>query len=203
MDAIKTFIHAGYRVTIQQDTDAQSPEDWGNDDLFLVASHRQFDVRRKGFDCDADTPKEHKADYHVLPLIAYIHSGVALSLGSDSYPFNDAWDAGQVGWVLVQKRAGFRNIRKAAQSLVAEWNQYLSGDVYGYIVSAVESGDDDTDIDEMYESELAELEELEHVDSCWGFYGLEYCEAEAKRAAEYARGQENTETAKINSVMAL
>ena len=33
----------------------------------------------------------------------YDHSGIALSLTRDRYPFNDRWDAGQLGFILVDR----------------------------------------------------------------------------------------------------
>jgi hypothetical protein len=42
--------------------------------------------------------------------------------------------------------------------MVETWNQYLSGDVYGFIIEDGEGTD---------------------VDSCWGFYGLETVKQEA------------------------
>jgi predicted nucleic-acid-binding Zn-ribbon protein len=165
MEAIETLEHAGYTIHIYQDTDAQSPDEWGSEDVFLITTrNRYFEVERKGFTMDGCRDGEYNEDYHVLILNAYIHSGVALSLGRE-YPFNDQWDSRQIGYVLVKKRCGFRNIYKAAESLVSEWNQYLSGDVYGYVVEGAD-------------------------DSCWGFYGMKYCIEEAKSAAEAARKHE-------------
>jgi hypothetical protein len=46
---------------------------------------------------------------------------------------------------------------------VKTYSQFLSGEVYGYIV---EMGD-------------------ENVDSCWGFYGLDDTISEAKSVADY------------------
>lgn len=181
-DHIEQFEAHGLRVRIHQDTDAQSHDHWGNEDLFLIANHRQFYVSRKGFDCDSGTPKASRKEYHALPLYAYIHSGVALSLGNTSYPFNDRWDSGQVGWVLVKKNQGFRNIRKAAMSLLSEWNSYLSGEVYGFEVERISEHDEDC------EGDLSECQcDGEHVDSCWGFIGdIKYCREEATNAARYA-----------------
>jgi hypothetical protein len=159
---VEEFEHAGLTIKIYQDYDAEAPDRWENEDLFLITTrNREFDVQRDGFTVESVSAGEHKADYHHLPLIAYVHSGVGLSLSRERYPFNCPWDSGKIGFVLVKKRAGFRNIRKAAQSLVDEWNQYLSGDVYGYVIESDGEG---------------------HEDSCWGFYGLEYCKTEAKAA---------------------
>lgn len=193
---IEQFEHAGLRVQIFPDADAQSPDDWGNDDLFLIANHRQFDVRRSSFDCDENTPKDHKKEYNVLPLFAYIHSGVALSLGRAGQ-FGDMWDSGQVGWVLVKKNQGFRNIRKAAQSLIEEWNSYLSGEVYGFVVERVTEHDEDCDED------LSTCEcDGEHVDSCWGFVGdIKYCRDEAKSNADAESRHEAKQVPAIEQMM--
>jgi hypothetical protein len=166
-----TFEHAGFGIAIQPDEDAESPDSWGNENLFLVTtSNRYFTVQRKGFGVEACRTTAVERDFHVLPLFAYIHSGVALSLA----PFSDPWDSGQIGFVLVAKRKGFRNILKAARELVEEWNMYLSGDVWHYRV--LDSQGD-------------------HVDSCSGFYGFEYCQQQARQAAEHARGLRGTEHA--------
>lgn len=163
----ETFEHNGYTVKIIHDEDAESPDSWGDDDILIVTTHNRYfklspDVcgyRKAGAELfnDKDFRREVKREYHILPLYAYIHSGVALSLGR-RYPFNDQWDSGQIGFVLVRKRQGFRNIRKVAESHVETWNQYLSGDVYGYTVEGP-NGED--------------------IDSCWGFYGFDYARAEA------------------------
>jgi hypothetical protein len=182
MEAIETFEHAGLQVRIYQDSDASSPDTWGNTDLFLITTrNRYFEVERLGFALDGCRVGEYKANYHVLPLYAYIHSGVALSV-SRGGQFSDQWDSGQIGYVLVQKRAGFRNILKAAEMLVAEWNQWLAGDVYGYVVEGADG---------------------EQIDSCWGFYGMEHAIEEAKGAADAEQGAEVKRAAAAQAVMAL
>ena len=165
MEAIKTLEHVGFTIHIYQDEDAQPPDEWGNEDVFLITTRNHyFEVERKGFTVDGCHDGEYEEKYHALILNAYIHSGVALSLGT-GYPFNDQWDAGQIGYVLVSKSEGIPDINKAAEALVEEWNQYLSDDVYGYVVEGTD-------------------------DSCWGFYGMKYCIEEAKAAAEAARKYE-------------
>jgi len=88
-------------------------------------------------------------DFHVFPLSAYIHSGVALYMGNHKVC---PWDSCQVGAVLVAK-SEFKNKAKAekvASGLVEIWNDYLSGNVYRYVI--VDDNEDE-------------------VDSCWGYYG--------------------------------
>jgi len=62
------------------------------------------------------------------------------------------WDVSQLGAVFVSKKEFKRRdkARKMALGLVDTWNDYLSGNVYGYTVED-QAGND--------------------FDSCWGFYG--------------------------------
>lgn len=95
----------------------------------------------------------------ILPLYLYDHSGITISC-SHSYPYNDRWDAGQVGWIYasyddIQKELGGVNsktIEKVKQLLISEtetYDNYLRGECYGYVI---------------------EKDGVE-VDSCWGFLG--------------------------------
>jgi len=156
----------GYTVQIIADSDAQAPEN--DDGLFIVTTrNRYFQLDHDGMDADACIEdKDLCKRYWIFPLNAYIHSGVALSL-SRSGQFSDPWDSAQIGFVFVAKNEWRYRTRetkrcvsaiKAASSYVETWNQYLSGDVWGYSI-------DDADGN--------------HVDSCWGFYGLEYAKSEA------------------------
>ena len=74
------------------------------------------------------------------------------------------WDRREPEAMLRLKRdAGWRgDIKAVAESMITEMNQYLEGDVWGYVI---------------------EDEEGEQLDSCWGFYGDDNCEAEARSAA--------------------
>jgi hypothetical protein len=59
----------------------------------------------------------------------------------------------------------FQRVKSCCEAEVAAYVQYLEGDVWGFIVEDEDTG--------------------EHLDSCWGFFGREYCEEEAQRALEY------------------
>ena len=161
-----------YKIEVIQDDDAQSPNNWGNDDAFIVFDHREFYVGRKGFDpSDIFNDRYNKGfktynGYWIFPLYAYIHSGVALSVGSHNFP-DARWDVSFKGFVLVRKVKGWtwtsEKAMEVAKSIVEEWNMYLSGEVYGYKITDTEADDDDV------------------VDSCWGFYGEEEnCMTEAE-----------------------
>jgi hypothetical protein len=94
--------------------------------------------------------------YVILPLYLYDHSGITMSTGS----FSCAWDSGQVGWIVCDKETVDKEFNgdwelaeKCLQLEVEVYDQYLTGDVYGFIV-------EEFDGDDWHE-----------VDSCHGFYG--------------------------------
>jgi len=95
----------------------------------------------------------------VLPLYLYDHSGITMSTG----PFHCPWDSGQVGFIYVSKdkvrrEYGWKVLTKQRLAKIAEYlknevetyDDYLTGNVYGYVIE-----DNEYDVD----------------DSCWGFYG--------------------------------
>jgi len=95
----------------------------------------------------------------ILPLYLYDHSGITMSTG----PFTCPWDSGQVGWIVcdpatIEKEFnGDRDLaEKALQAEVEVYDAYISGQVYGFIIE--ERDQDDCD-------------GWEAVDSCFGFYG--------------------------------
>lgn len=117
------------------------------------------------------------ANYVILPLYLYDHSGLSMSTGKFSCP----WDSGQVGYIFLsyeQARSEWpsdkleESIERATKYLKAEVNEYdayLRGDVVGWI---------------------AEDEEGEEIDSCWGYYPDEkgdhdYAIEEAKSAIDH------------------
>jgi hypothetical protein len=117
-------------------------------------------------------------NYVILPLYLYDHSGITMSTG----PFSCPWDSGKVGFIYVSMERARKEwsgtdeeirekAKKYLRSEVEEYDQYLTGDVWGYRIFETASEEDD--------------EEGEEHDSCWGFYGMDYCMEEAKSTAEY------------------
>lgn len=107
-----------------------------------------------------------------LPLWLYDHSGISMSCGARQYPYNDRWDSGQVGWILMTKQNaltiydaendGWQKVAiKTMQYEVEMYDEWLRGECFGY---------------ELYEADKPEDGEKpdwgeEEADSCWGFYG--------------------------------
>lgn len=169
------------KLRIEQDTDAQSPAEFGDNGCYLIADHRDFFVPPSKGQRNFDVQEEidaHKRTHHVFLLEAYIHSGVCLSLaGEGNFP-DRQWDVSLLGAVFCSKKEWRlrKSARKAAECLIGEWNKYLSGDVWGCIV------EDDNG---------------EQIDSCWGFYGREYAEEEGERMLKYAKEQADNRLAEF------
>jgi hypothetical protein len=171
-----------YSIKIYQDENALSPKEFNeneNDDsVFLTAFHREFWVESNFFskeDCQSIAETMKHTDYHVFGLEAYIHSGVTLSIRNEGNFPDRRWDVSYLGLVFVSKKET-KSRKKAysiAKSLIAEWNDYLSGNVYGFVIE----------------------KEGDHIDSCWGFYGdyETYCLIEARNELNAIIKQENKE----------
>ena len=114
----------------------------------------------------------------VLPLYLYDHSGISMSVGhAGDNPFDSAgWDSTNVGFIYATEErieaccgAGdeYRTeawLETALRGEVSEYNSWLTGEVYGYVVETAAG---------------------EHLDSCWGFVGdIKYCREEAEGAAK-------------------
>ena len=101
-------------------------------------------------------------EYIALPLYLYDHSGITMK----TTPFGCRWDSGKVGYIY-QTKAKIREwydwkvitakrreqIEGYLVNEVKEFDQYITGDVYGFEVQD-ENG--------------------KHVDSCGGFYGTDW-----------------------------
>lgn len=100
--------------------------------------------------------------YIILPLYLYDHSGITISTG----PFFDPWDSGRIGIIYISKEKAKKEfdwkninshrklqIENCLESEVKLYDDYLTGNVYGYVVK------------DPNEKE---------VDSCWGFFGTDW-----------------------------
>jgi hypothetical protein len=228
-------LKSGNILRIIQDPSAESPDKWGNEDMFLVYDHRQFTIEREGFAPitifkhiqsskkieKLRSPKNNTDDeleameewgeevndnydkYHIFPVAAHIHSGVSLSL-TDSLR-RQGWDTSVTGFILVKKEEVVEGkkpkftteeeAKKYAEGLIETWNQYLSGDVYGFnVIKVIDEAQRLTDliieqydktryldqlginfsksmIKDILSKNLEETTTEKELESCWGFYG--------------------------------
>lgn len=96
---------------------------------------------------DPDELKEE--GYDLRPIYAYIHSGIALSLGRGGQ-FSDQFDSGLAGFAAVQGKFTPEQ-EQALASYIEDFNDLSSGEVYSYTI---------------YDNEDDSVE-----DSCGGFMG--------------------------------
>lgn len=166
----------GVVIKVYQDTDAQSPNDYDGESVFLWSDDRDLCLieRKNGLStgrvngvskgdlmCDGiGGPTE----YAVFPVGIGYRGDCLNRLDSDISGDADAIERG-TAFILVCRNdfPPDHDLRAAAQACFDEWNTYLSGDVYGYVI------------------EDAEGEELA---SLWCLYGLDYATEQAKEAAE-------------------
>lgn len=166
MKPYETISYKDYTIEIYSDDNPESPRSWDNMGK-MVCWHRRYTLGDKHDFSDGDDFKNSiDPDKNlILPLRLYDHSGISMSTSS-SYPYNDRWDSGQVGWIYVSKKdllANYGGKRVTAKlrekglehlrNEVSIYDQYLRGDVYGFKVLDKEGND---------------------IDSCWGFYGTDW-----------------------------
>ena len=172
MDAIETFEVNGKTVEIHLDDNPESPREWDNLGEILYTSHR-YVLGDRRVDSEEITKTLARKDVVSLPVYAYIHSGTCLNTTGYSCP----WDSGQSGIIFVTKeqirkeyscKIVTKKIREKVLSVlrseVETYSQFCEGQVYGYQIKEKDG---------------------EETDSCWGFFGLEYCKAEATQVANY------------------
>lgn len=102
-----------------------------------------------------------KEGWKVFPVYAYIHSGIRLRASETGNPFQDPWDSGFFGLLLMNRKEWGRKITlQQANALLDTYNQWASGDCWGYVVR------------------VGNREE-----SCWGFIGEDAVREAVKEAA--------------------
>ena len=162
-------VYKGHTINIFTDDSPESPREWDN--LGTMACwHNRYDLGdgkdKHGYSKDDveswdEWPDKLKKDGAaiVLPLSLYDHGGITMRVGAPT----DRWDSGYVGFIFVTKAKllkeyGGKKVTKAilakAQAVlegeVENYDQYLTGSVYGYTI--IDPNGDDGD-------------------SCRGFFG--------------------------------
>lgn len=75
-------------------------------------------------------------------------------------------------------RTSLYHARQCAKGEIEEWLHFVNDEVYGYVITNDETG--------------------EEVSSCWGYYGYDYCMEEAKSISEYHEKKLAEENEQIN-----
>jgi hypothetical protein len=173
MDTVHTEIHNGYKIEIHYDTDPCNPRtDWDHETT-MVCFHSRYNLGDEQFKtADECRAAVYPKGSFSLPLYLYDHSGITMNTTGFSCP----WDSGLVGWIFItQEKAAevwprredethnkwATRCREYLDGAVQEYNNYLTGNVYGYKVfePLVPNADPDDEDD------------WDEIDSCWGFYG--------------------------------
>lgn len=171
----------GKTVRILYDEDPSSPREWDNLGV-MVCFHKKLTLGDKhglvhnDFSSWGALEKHLRGELeatHVLPLYLMNHSGLSMS----TTKFSDPWDSGQVGFIyttaeLIAKMGTPEDsVGEVLDQEVETFNEFISGAVYGYEI--------------IQETMCEHCKHVESavIDSCWGFYGLDYCKAEALAAA--------------------
>lgn len=174
----------GYMVKILADDDPSNPRKEFDNAGKMVCWHSRYSL---GDEQPDQSPSEfydeilkpiEQAGGIVLPLYLLDHSGITISTSGFSCP----WDSGQVGYIYIdadtiRKEWGAAQndaMERARECLISEvetYDQYLTGDVWGYVIE----------------------KDGEHIDSCWRFYGAEYCKQEAASVLAHVLEREHKE----------
>lgn len=169
----------GYKLRVEQDEDPISPREYDNVGT-IVAGHRRYKLG------DDDAPEIDWSDFDgweaverhlrdecgaiaVLPVYLYDHSGITVS----TKPFSCPWDSGRVGAIyatdkrvadLLGTDVDEEAILKVLRDEVSNYDQYLRGDVWFYVV----------------EDRFGNVE-----DYCSGFFGEEEATEQGEAALRY------------------
>ena len=177
-NAVEKFEYKGLTIKIYRDDDNPSPrKDWDNFGK-MVCAHRRYNLGDEDMEPEDILAITERKDVLYLPLYLSDHSGLSMNTGG----LNDRWDSGQVGIIYADKkmifkeygRSNFTKVLKAKvyallEAEVKTYNMYLTGEVYGY--------------------EIEDPDGEEDGDSCWGFYGFDYCMQEARSIVDHMAGR--------------
>lgn len=162
---IEMKLKNGQTLEIHQDQYGESPREWDNI-CQLICFHKRYNLGDKHNINHGDyeswddlVDNNFSEDDIVVNIYMYDHSGISIA----TKPYRCPWDSGQVGIAVIKKAkikqeygtysdATKAMARKCLESEIETYNQYLQGEVYGYVLKD---------------------EQGEEIDSCWGFYGYD------------------------------
>ena len=174
--------YKGYTIEIEQDECAPNPRREFDELGVMVCWHGRYDLGDEKTESYQQSPDDFiewaegsKEIALILPLYLYEHSGLRIKVGSFNglLPQGHAeFDTMQVGFIYVTKdalrkeygktRLSKKTLEHARRVLLNEvevYDQYLSGDVWAYVIDG--------------------------VDSCGGFFGYDVCLKDAQGMIDY------------------
>lgn len=181
------------RARIIVDDSPESPREWDNLGVFVGAEHRSYEIgdrrptateiralERGGFALLERYLRRTEGATHVLAVGMLDHSGVHFYVGGGAHWTDSAgWDSGTCGFIYDSREG--REACGTPPELIAEalageietYDQWASGDVYGYVIErrtlcALCSALDADDVPAR-----CPHCDLDTDDSCWGFYGAD------------------------------
>lgn len=168
----------GLTVEVAYDDHPMDPREWDNLGV-MVCAHRRYNLgdisHNRPVDAE-DIIEEAKEDGArvILPLYLIDHSGLSMSTTDFLHIDPGGWDSGQVGVIYdtnetrdllgIPEDWDDGRIAKALIDEVEVYDQYLRGQVYGFVVK-----DEDGTV----------------LDSCWGFFDPDYAMQEGKDQAAF------------------
>lgn len=181
---VESIDYKGYTIHVYRDEVAENPRNsWDHDSLFFNNSRRRtFENGERSITEAVDEELENVSEkfdacYIWVPVYLYEHGGMSVS----TTPFGDRWDSGLFGLLAVDKdkvrkqrhwkfltEKRIDEIKDSLRSEVKEYNQWLTGEVYGYEITI----EDDDEV----------------VNSCWGFFG-DYTDYDENPLMETAMGE--------------
>jgi len=171
MNAIHEETYKGFTIEIHVDEFPCDPRKEYDHAGNLIFFHSRYNLGEQNL---FDSPQEcidilTRTKAYFLPVYLNDHSGLRISAA----PFSCHWDSGQIGFIYISREDAHKKFgprpksktMKLLQAEIIEYDCYISGQVYGYIVKD-SSGNDQ--------------------DSCWGFYGeIDYVISQAREFIDY------------------
>ena len=143
----------GYTLKIIPDENPLNPRTDCDHLGIMICWHRRYSL---GDSHPYDTPQDFaesaaaKDMFVCLPVYLLDHSGLYVSVND----FNDSWDSGQLGFIYCTKQDAqkwFNNtdvtedeIKKELTAEVEEYNDYLNGAWYGFLIEGLDGEVEDS-----------------------------------------------------------
>ena len=163
--------YKGCTIEIEQDPDPMNPRtEWDNLGN-MICCHKRYVLGNKhsykhsdysSWDEFINAIEKNEGPIVWLPIYMYDHSGITINTTG----FSDQWDPGRLGFIYITKEKireeyGWKvinkeRLKKILSYLLGEvevYDQYLTGDVYGFTNKNAEG---------------------EEIHSCWGFFGHDH-----------------------------